>query len=213
MQTITASLKTILFTAILLVNLLFGQAAWADPGRFINSPDYQEITTKIDELLQTQANPATRLNAPDLNQKLANLQTLKYILETAQDRASCTNATGQILGVYLKSKKSTADEAPSLYYLGDGKATDDDFSCMGVYLPAGTNVAFSLGEPGNALAEPTLLRIVEGTQLTLTTNPDNAVLELNVPPAEILTAATSSWNLPALSLDEMNAQVANAPID
>jgi hypothetical protein len=211
MKTISKLWTAILIASLLCVNLLIAQPAWADAGKFVSSPDYQAITTQIDALLQAQTNPATKVTPSELQQKLVSLQTLKYILETASQRASCLNLTGHTLGVYLKSKKATAD-APSLYYLADGKATDDDFTCTGVYLPASTNVAFSLGEPANSLREPSYLRIVEGTQWILKANPETGAVEVNLPPLDVLTAS-SGVELPSLTQVDIDAQITNAPAD
>uniref|UniRef100_B8HKV8 Uncharacterized protein n=1 Tax=Cyanothece sp. (strain PCC 7425 / ATCC 29141) TaxID=395961 RepID=B8HKV8_CYAP4 len=206
-------LKTILLAFLLLVNLVMAQPAWADQSKFINSPDYQDVTAQIEALLQAQSNPDAKTNPAEVKQKLASLQTLKYIMETSEERATCSNESGKTLGVYLQAENAAADQAPTLYYLGDGETTDDDFSCTGVYLPSGTKVAFALSEPAIALKEPLALRIVEGTQLTVKTNPETGAVELNLPPAQILKSGEGNLEIPTLAQADIDALQPNAPED
>jgi hypothetical protein len=207
-------LKIAFVACTLLLNLIFAPLALADAGKFMKSPDYQTVSQKIDDLLQAKANLKPGDSSTTINQKLTALLSQKYILETAAERASCSNQTGKTLGVYLQPKKAAADVAPTLYYLGDGDTTDDEeLTCKGVYLPTGTNVAFSLLDPAQSLNQPIAATIVEGTRLAIKTNADTGAIEFNLPPAEVLKAGEATLDIPSLQQTDIDAQKPNAPSD
>lgn len=207
-------LKPILVAIVLLVNLLLAQPVWADAGKFIKSQDYTDVTQAIDELVKSKDNPdASDLSLEQLQLKLSALQLQKYILESAEERAQCTNNTGKTLGVYAKSKKELAAAPSTLYYLGAGKTTDDDFDCDGIFLPSGTSFTLSPLVSAKALTEPIALKIVDGTHLVVSSNPETGTIELNVPPAQVLKAGENSWTIPALTQADVDTQQPNAPQD
>ncbi|OLP17065.1 hypothetical protein BST81_17040 [Leptolyngbya sp. 'hensonii'] len=206
-------IKLVLITVVILASLLLNQPAWADAGKFKRSPDYAEVVQAIDTLLQSKDNPEASLTPEQLQLKLADLQLQKYILETSETRASCRNATGKTLAVYLRSKKVPADQPGTLYYLGDGQTTDDDFACQGVFLPAGSVVTFSPLDSAQELTEPLALKIVEGTQFAIDRNPETGVVAFNLPPAQSFKVGEGTWSIPSLTQADIDAQVPNAPAD
>lgn len=205
-------LKIVFAALVLLTNLLIAQPSFADPGKFVNSADYTEVTTAIDALIQAKNDPDAETSIADIQQKFANLQLQKYILESSEESATCRNATGKTLGVYLKSKKAPAAQPGTLYYLGSGQTTDDDYTCTGVYLPQGTQVAFSPLEAVQELTDAAAIRIVQGTQLTVNSDP-TGIVSFNVPAAQILKAGDANWSIPALAQADIDAQAPNAPQD
>ncbi len=205
-------LRLTIVAVVLLVNLLMAQPTWADRGKFMTSPDYTEVTQAIEALIQAKDNPDSGISAVDIQQKLANLQLQKYILETADEHATCTNATGKNLGVYLKPKKATATQSGTLYYLGNQQSTDDDFICTGVYLPATTQIAFSPLEAAQEIAEPIALKIVEGTQFTVTAAATTGVISFNAP-AQVVKPGEANWSIPTFTQAEIDAQTPNVPQD
>lgn len=206
--------KFALVAMVLLVNLLFAQPSWADRGKFMKSPDYAEVTQAIATLLQAKDAPdESGLTSEEIQQKMAGLQLQKYILETSEERARCSNKTGKTLGVYLRSKKAPASSPSTLYYLGNGETTDDDFDCNGIYLPTGTNVAFSPLVAAQELTEPLALKIVDGTQFTITSNPESGALEFNIPPAQTIKAGDANWSIPMLAQADIDQLTPNAPED
>lgn len=205
-------LRLAIVAVVLLVNLWMAQPSWADRGKFMTSPDYTEVTQAIEALIQANDNPDLGINAADIQQKLANLQLQKYILETSDEHATCTNATGKNLGVFLKPKKAPATQPGTLYYLGSQQSTDDDFICTGIYLPATTSIAFSPLEPAQEIAEPIALKIVEGTQFTATADPTTGVISLNAP-AQVVKAGEANGAVPTFTQAEIDAQTPNAPQD
>jgi len=207
-------IKVLLVALILCINVAFALPAWADRGKLMKSPDYTEVTQAIAALLAEDAPTTTGLKPAEIQQKLADLQLQKYILETADGRAQCANQTGKTLAIYAESKKATGTQPPALYFLADGQVTDDDFVCKGVYLPAGTTVSYSLADPkGQALAEAIAIKIVNGTQLIATADPETGVIAFNLHPAQTFKAGEGTWEVPALTQEELAAQTPNAPVD
>src|SRR6476619_5193620 len=164
--------KIALVALVLLVNLAIASPSWADRPRLTNTPDYNEVTQAIDSLVQMrdESNQSSVASA-EIEQQLGELKLQKYILETAKDWAQCRNETGRTLAVYAhKAKKATQPD--SLYYLGNGQVTDDDWNCDGVYLPSGALVA-GLPTADQQLTEPFAVKVVPGTQLVAKTNPNS----------------------------------------
>jgi hypothetical protein len=206
--------KTLLVAFILLVNLLIVQPSWADPPRLTQTPDYAEVNQALNELIQAKAAPGeSQYTSEQIEQKTGVLTLQKYILETASNWGQCRNQTGRTLAVY--AHKSKKNPEPSLYYLGNGKVTDDDWKCDGIYLPAGVKIAgLTLGDTqGQELTEPLALKVVPGTQLIAKTNPETGAVELNVPPAKVFKTGETTWLIPNLSAADISAQVPNAPIE
>jgi hypothetical protein len=200
-------LKTLLLISVLLLNVLVVRPAWADAGKFITTPEYTEVTQAIADL--TNPEKTTDLSAEAIQQKLADLRFQKYILETAESRSTCTNQTGKTLGIYAKTKKSTA--APTLYYLADGETTDDDVECVGIYLPGTSKI--TSGTAIQELTDAVAIKVVPGTQLITSANPDTGVVELNVPASGAFKATEINWEIPASTQIEIDAQTPNAPVD
>lgn len=202
-------IKFALVGLLMLVNLIIASPSWADAGKFKKSPVYTEVTQAIDNLIN--APDQSNLTAEEIQNKLGNLRLQRYIMETADDRSQCRNETGKTLAIYAKSKKAPANQPSTLYYLGAGQKTDDDYVCEGIYLPSGANVA--LGLAPQALTEAIALTIVPGTQLVATTNPATGALNLNAPPARVLKAGEASLAIPNLAQADIDAQAPNAPVD
>lgn len=211
--------KIVLVVLALLVNLAIAQPSWADRPRLTQSADYTEVTQALDNLLKAKDAPDESGSTPEeIQQQIGQLQLQKYILETAKDWGRCRNETGKPLAIYAhKPKKSffpTSDQS-TLYYLGDGQETDDDWSCDGVYLPTDAKVAgLTAGDAqGQELGEPVALKIVSGTQLVAKTNAETGAVEFNVSPAKVFKAGAPNWSIPTLSQADIDSQTANAPID
>lgn len=192
---------------LLLVNLVMAQPSWADRPKITENPDYIEVTKTLDSLLQEED---TQGATPESVQKIADLRFQKYLLETGEDWGQCRNETGKTLVVYgKKSKKSKSSYDNSLYFLQDGEETDDEWDCDGIYIPGDTKVAgLTTGSTG-AVA----YKIVDGTRLVATTNPETSEIELNVPPAEVIKPGEANWLIPDTLQAVIDARIANAPID
>lgn len=204
--------KSLLIAIIVLLNLVIVSPAWADRPRLTETPDYVAVTQAIQDLLQAKTAPDLAGYKPEeLQQKLGDLQLQKYILETARGWAQCRNQTGKTLAVYAHKGKK-ANQASTLYYLGNGQMTENEWNCDGVYLPAGTRVlGLTTNEQG--LAAPVAFKIVSGTQLVASVNPENSVVEFNVNPAQILNDGEGGWAVPVLTQADIDAEIPNAPIE
>ncbi len=202
--------KIALVALVLLVNLAIAQPSWADRPKLTATPDYTEVTQALDSFLQAKDAPEQSKYTPEeIQREIGELQLQKYVLETAKEWAQCRNETGKTLAVYAhKPKKAGVN---TLYFLGNGRTTDDDWNCDGVYLPSGAKVA-GLAQ-GQELGEPVAFKIVGGTQLVAKADPETGTVEFNVPPAKVFKTGEVNWAIPTLSQAEIEAQVPNAPIE
>lgn len=202
-------LKFVLVALMLLVNLAIALPSWADSD-LTKGTDYAEVTQALDALLKVKDAPDRGgYTSEKYQQKLNDLEFQKYVLETAEDPAQCRNETGKTLAIYATKKSGVA----SLYFLGDGKVTDDDWSCKGVYLPSGTKVAVTPLAPVQELTEGIAFKIVDGTRLVAKTNPQTGAIEFNVRPAKVFKVGETDWSIPTLSQADIDAKTPNAPID
>ncbi|MEG5172416.1 hypothetical protein [Microcoleus sp. B3-D7] len=196
--------KLILVALVLFVNLAVAQPSWAGKD-FTKGADYAEVTQELNQLLSAQSDPSTAGYTPEqYQQRLAELQMQKYVIETAKKRAQCRNQTGQTLAVYANKPKKSPTQ---LYFLAAGEITDDDWDCDGIYLPAGTQATFGPAAQPLSLAEPVAIKVVDGTQLIATTSAATGGIQLNVAPAKVFKAGETTWTLPSFSQAEINAQV------
>lgn len=207
-------LKLAFVALVLLVNFAIVRPAWADVN-LTKTPAYTELTDNLNRLLQTATDPnQTEYSEAELQQQIGQLQLQKYILETAEDWAQCRNETGQTIAVYAnKSKKAAANQPSTLFYLGAGQETDDDWNCNGFYLPSGTNVAGVNSIAPQALNEAIALKVLDGAQAVATTNPDTGAIEFNLPPAKVFKVGDVNWDIPNLTQADIDAQTPNAPVD
>lgn len=201
--------KVIFVVLVFLINLIIAQPSWAGKD-FTKGSDYAEVTQELNALLQAKNAPDQFGDTPEqYQQRLTELQMQKYVMETARKRAQCHNETGQALAVYANKPKKSPTQ---LYFLAAGETTDDDWDCDGILLPAGTQATFGSGVPAQQLSEPTAIKVVDGTQLIVRTNPATGGIELNVAPAKVFKAGEVNWSIPALSQVDINAQAPSPQI-
>ncbi len=202
--------KFALVVLVLLVNFLFAQPSFADKPKYKENPDYIELTQNLDSLLQARDSQTLPegATAEEVQQRIAQLQFQKYIMERGEKHAECRNETGKTIAIYgPKSKKSDSPYDNSLYLLPDGQTTDDDWDCEGIYLPNDVQVA------GLDLGSPVAIKVLQGTQLVVKSNPDTGAFEFNLPPAKVLKADEINWNIPDVSQAALDLQFPTAPID
>ncbi len=197
-------LKIVLVALVFIVNLAIAQPSWAGKD-FTKGADYAEVTQALNQLLTVKDAPDQAGYTPEqFQQRLAQLQSQKYIIETARKRAQCRNETGRTLAVYANKPKKYPTQ---LYFLAAGQITDDDWDCDGIYLPAGTQVVFSPATQVQELTEPIAVKFVDGTQSIARTNPATGAIELNVEPAKVFKTGESNWLLPTLSQADIDRQI------
>lgn len=126
--------KVILVFIFLLVNLAIAQPSFADPIAE-KSPEYAQITQQLTQLSEARTNPsAVGYNtAEELQQKISDLQFQKYVMETTEDWGVCRNETGKTLGVYAHKPSKYGSSVNTLFYLGNGQKTDDEWDCDGLF--------------------------------------------------------------------------------
>ncbi|MEH2320634.1 hypothetical protein [Nostoc sp.] len=196
--------KIVLVALVFIVNLMIAQPSWAGKD-FTKGADYIEVTQALNQLLAVKDTPEQAGYTPEeFQQRLAQLQFQKNIIETAKKRAQCLNETGKTLAVYANKPKKSPTQ---LYYLAAGQITDDDWDCDGIYLPAGTQVVLSPNTPAQELTEAIAVKFVDGTQSVARVNPATGAIELNVEPAKVFKAGASEWLLPVLSQAEIDTEV------
>ncbi|MEH2330470.1 hypothetical protein [Nostoc sp.] len=197
-------LKIILVALVLMVNLLIAQPSWAGKD-FTKGADYAEVTQTLNQLLTVKDTPEQAGYTPEqFQQRLAQLQFQKYVIETARKRAQCRNETGKTLAVYANKPKKSPTQ---LYFLGAGTITDDDWDCDGIYLPAGSQVVLGPNAQPEELTQAIAVKFVDGTQSLARTNPATGAIELNVEPAKVFKAGESSWLLPTFSQADIDTQI------
>ncbi|MBD2565176.1 hypothetical protein ACEYW6_26820 [Nostoc sp. UIC 10607] len=197
--------KITLVCLLLLVNLMIAQPSWAGK-KLANDPDYIEITKSLESALQDkQAQGVT----PEIEQKITNLKYQKYILENSEDPVGiCRNETDKTLLIYgEKPKKSTSTYDNELYLLPSGAETDDEWDCQGVYIPGQAATEEQAATPAQAF------KIVHGTRLVATTNPETGEIEFNLPPAKVFQSGEVNWVIPENLKAALDAGITTAKIE
>lgn len=213
--------KYLLIVLIVVANLAFAQPSFADRPKFTKSPDYIEVTKALKELSQTK-NTQTKvegLTAEEIQKRIDELTLQKYALETGNTWGQCRNETGKTLGVYGKNTKADDDDEKSpydndFYFLAPGQTTQNQWDCDGIYIPNDVKVANFTSTPkgqGQELTGPSAIKILDGTQLVIKTNPDTAAIELNVPTVKVITSKEANWFIPDISQAIIDTRVPNAP--
>ncbi len=212
--------KLVLVVLVMAANLVFAPASWAesDKPKYTSNPDYIEVTQTLDSLLAAKNSTAQNQSykPEELQKKIAQLEFQKYTLETGKNWGQCRNETGKTLAVYgPKRKKSGNSYQNALYFLADGQTTENKWDCDGVYLPNDVKVTESSSgsKQGQKLTGGVALKIVDGTQLVATTNPQTAAVEFNLPTAQVFKPGEINWFVPNVSEAYINTQLPNAPTE
>jgi hypothetical protein len=212
--------KSLLIVLMIIANLVFAQPSFADRPKFSKNPDYIEVTKALKELSQTKNAQAgvENLTPEEIQKRTEELTLQKYALETGINWGQCENQTGKTIAVYGKAPNEEENEDAvydnGLYFLADGQSTQNNWDCDGIYLANDANVAnFSSSSDGQGeeLTGPAALKILDGTQLVIKTNPDNGAIELNVPTVKVVDSKKANWFIPDISQAIIGTQVPNAP--
>jgi hypothetical protein len=212
--------KSLLIVLMVLVNLAFAQPSFADRPKFSKNPDYIEVTKALKELSQTKdtQTQVEGLTPEEIQKRTEELTLQKYALETGINWGQCENQTGNTIAVYGKRPNDEDEEDAvydnNLYFLANGQSTKNNWDCDGIYLANDARVANFTSSPngqGQELTGPAALKILDGTQLVIKTNPDTAAIDLNVPTVKVLNSKTANWFIPDISQAIINTRVTNAP--
>lgn len=212
--------KFLLIVLLVLVNLAFAQPSLADKPKFLKNPDYIEVTKNLKELKQAKETQSqTEGYNPEVTQrKIDELEFQKYALETGITWGKCINETGETLAVYGPIPDFDDDDdddysySNALYFLANGQSTKDKWDCEGVYLPndAKTTV-FNADGTREAANGPIAIKIADGSQLVVKTNPNTGAVEFNVPPTKVIKAGEEKWFIPNVAQAAIDNRVPNAP--
>lgn len=207
-------IKSLLVVLILLFNFVFAQPSLADRPNFKKNPDYKEVTSTIQQL------SATPEQTPEIAQKIADLEFLKYTIESGAVGGQCTNNTGKILAVYGRDPDADDDDDyksaydNELYFLADGQTTDPEWDCDGFYLPSDSKaIASGINGQPQDVTGPTAVKILDGTQLVVKTNPDNGKLEFDAPLSKVVGVGEINWYIPKVAQATLDSRVPNAPTE
>ncbi|CAD5967669.1 hypothetical protein PCC9214_03601 [Planktothrix tepida] len=204
-------LTSLLIALVLMLNLVFSQPASAEP-KYTKNPDYIEVTQALKQLslvAEDEKQTQGAISKP-VQQQLDYLQFQQYALKSATHWGQCTNKTGKTIAVYGSPQKEDQEDQATLYFLGDNQTTPKKWDCDGFYLPQdikGTNLALS--EQSEPLQGPIAVKILDGTQLEITTNPDTGTLEFNSPLAKVVQANDTHWFIPNISQSIIDSQIPN----
>ncbi|MEO6861233.1 MAG: hypothetical protein ABI180_06800 [Microcoleus sp.] len=191
---------------VIAVNFVFAPASWAESAKpkYTSNPDYVEVTKTLDTLLaaKNSTKPNETYTPEELQKKISQLEFQKYTLETGKSWGQCRNDTGKTLAIYCpKRKKSPGSYENALYFLGAGQTTEDKWDCDGVYRPSDVKATDlnAIDKVAQALTGGVAVKIVDGTQLVATANPDTGVVEFNVPTAKVFKSGEVNWFVPDVS--------------
>jgi hypothetical protein len=213
--------KSLLITLVMLASLVFAQPSFADKPKFLKNPDYIEVTKSLDSLIAAkQAQAQTENYKPEeIQKKIDELEFQKYALETGINWGQCRNETGKTIAVYGPKPDEDDDDDDfnyqydnALYFLANGQTTKKKWDCNGVYLPSGVKTA-AISPNGQVqdLDAPVAVKIVDGTQLVIKTNPDTDALEFSIPTAKVFKAGETNWFIPNVTQAVIDTRVPNAP--
>ncbi|MEH1925549.1 hypothetical protein [Nostoc sp.] len=209
--------RYILMVVVLFASLVFAKPSLADRPKYSKNPDYITLTQQLKNL-KTAEKTQTQLEGytpEQIDQKINELELQQYAFESGIDWGQCTNQTGKTLAIYGPEPNIEDDEyseRAALYFLGNGQTTKDRWNCKGVYLPNdATARTLGINEQGTELPGGFVIKVPNGTNLVLKTNPDSGVIEFNQTGTKILKSGEVNWFIPNVSQDVVDARVINAP--
>lgn len=211
------SLRYILMVVVLFASLVFAEPSLADRPQYSKNPDYITLIQELNNL-KTAEKTQTQLEGytpEQIDRKINELELQQYAFESGIDWGQCSNQTGKTLAIYGPEPNIEDDEyseGAALYFLGNGQTTKDRWNCKGVYLPNDAK-ALTLGidEQGQESPGGFVIKVPNGTNLVLKTNPDTGVIEFNQAGTKILKTGEVNWFIPNVSQEIVDAQVTNAP--
>ncbi|AFY31824.1 hypothetical protein Cal7507_1357 [Calothrix sp. PCC 7507] len=202
---------------LLLVSLLFAQPSFADRPKFNKNPDYIALTQELNKLQTAKATQAELegYTPEKIAETINELELQKYAFESGIDWGQCSNATGKTLAVYGPEPNLDDDKysnGAALYFLGDGQTTKDRWNCKGIYLPNDAKaVALTKDGQNPELTGGVVIKVPNGTNLALKTNPDTGAIEFNQAGTKILKTGEVNWFIPNVSQAIVDTRVTNAP--
>lgn len=212
-------LKSLFILSILFLNILWIKPSLAEPN-YTKNPDYIQLTQKINFLNTEKAVQEKREGGDpaSVQKQIDELTFQKYALESGINWGQCTNQTGNVIGIYGldvddKDEELESNYGNQLYFLETGKTTRRNWDCDGIYLPAEAT-ANLLNTDGTVqeIVGPIALKIGDGTQFSIKSNPETGVLEIDAPNAQLYKSGEINWFIPNVSQVAIDTRIPNAPI-
>lgn len=214
--------KVLLVVLMLLANLAIVRPSLADAPKFVENPEYIEVTETLNNLENTKKTQAQTegYNPEEIQKKIDELKFKKYALETGIDWGQCRNETGKTLAVYGPKPEFEDDDYEDeytydngLYFLASGQTTKNKWDCDGVYLPSDATTTVSSEGKNQEVGGPVAIKVADGTQLVIKTNPNNAnAVDFSIPTEKVFKADELNWFIPNVSQAVIDTRVANAPV-
>ncbi|MBN3958260.1 hypothetical protein [Nostoc sp. NMS8] len=209
--------RYILMVVVLFASLIFAKPSLADRPKYSQNPDYITLIQQLNDL-KTAEKTQTQLEGytpEQIDQKINELELQQYAFESGIDWGQCTNQTGKTLAIYGPEpniEDNEYSEGAALYFLGNGQTTRDRWNCKGVYLPNdATARTLGINEQGTELPGGFVIKVPNGSNLVLKTDPDSGVIEFNQAGTKILKSGEVNWFIPNVSQDIVDTRVINAP--
>lgn len=212
-------LKSLLILSILFLNLLWIKPSFAEPN-YTKNPDYVQLNQTINLLTaekavqekQGEGDPAS------VQQQIDELMFQKYALESGINWGQCTNQTGKVIGIYGldtddKDEELESNYANQLYFLADGQTTRRNWDCDGIYLPTdATANLFNTDGTVQEIVGPIALKIWDGTQFVIKSNPVTGIVEIKDPNTQVYKSGEINWFIPNVSQVSIDTRIPNAPV-
>ncbi|MBD2042545.1 hypothetical protein [Microcoleus sp. FACHB-672] len=163
--------KMVLVLLIFVVNLAIAQPSLADRPKVSKNPDYVQVTRTLNGLSALQE---TQDLTPELQQRIEELTLQKAAIESGVTWGQCSNETGNTIAIIGPASEESNTGNNNLYFLANGETTPEGWDCQGIYLPSGINVA-------GIESTPAVFKILDGTRLVASINPDSSAIEFNLP--------------------------------
>jgi hypothetical protein len=171
-------------------------------------PAWQQLRKELDSL-QNQSGLYTVQQA----RRLADLSRLETAIDDPSNQSTVENGTTHNLGVFLRSKRQTAEQPATFAVLAAGHETDDDGETVALFVPANVPVSWP-GRPLESGATPArVVRLLPGQELRVSEGEGAKGYLLNLPAFGLETDSADLAALTSLSQNDLDAQAETAPID
>ncbi|KYC42544.1 hypothetical protein WA1_16385 [Scytonema hofmannii PCC 7110] len=210
--------KYLLMVLLLLANFMFAQPSFADAPKITKSPEYKALTKEINKLRTVQESQ-TELEGytpEEIENKLGELELLKYAFESGVNWGQCENKTGKTLAVYGPIPGNIEEEDfpydAGLYFLANGQTTQNDWDCQGIYIPSDVTAVSPTSDGENQeITGGVVVKVPKGTKLAIATNQTTGALEFNMPVAQVSKSSKVNWFVPTVSQAFLDTRSTTAP--
>lgn len=194
--------------AILIGLLLCPVSAHADPVGAESSAVFQQFQKELASL-QGQQGIFTVQQA----RRLADLSRLETAITGSDDRPTVENNSTHSLGVFVRSKRQSADQPATFVVLGPGHETDDDFASIALFIPANVPISWPGHQPDTGSTPGRVVALLPGEALQVSDPDPSKGYLFNLPAFALESESSELGALPSFSQQELDAQPETASID